>query len=64
MIVGPLTELTKKEEPFIWIDKRNAAFNRLKEILASDPILKLPDFEKTFEVIVDACAQGIGGILQ
>ena len=32
--------------------------------MSSEPILKLPDFEKTFEVIVDACGQGIGGILQ
>ena len=36
----------------------------MKEILASDPVLKLPDFDKPFEVIVDACGQGIGGILQ
>ena len=32
--------------------------------MANEPILKLPDFEKTFEVIVDACGQGIGRILQ
>ena len=32
--------------------------------MANEPVLKLPDFEKTFEVIVDACGQGIGGILQ
>ena len=35
----------------------------MKEALASEPILKLPDFRKPFEVIVDACSQGIGGIL-
>ena len=64
LIAGPLTELTRKEEPFLWTDKRQSAFDRLKEILASEPVLKLPDFQKTFEVIVDACGQGIGGILQ
>ena len=32
--------------------------------MASEPILKLQYFEKTFEVIVDACGQGIRGILQ
>lgn len=63
-IAGPLTELTKKEEPFLWTEKRQIAFDRLKEILASEPVLKLPDFGKAFEVIVDACGQGLGGILQ
>ena len=32
--------------------------------MASEPVLKLPDFEKTFEFIVGVCEQGIGGILQ
>ena len=32
--------------------------------MASEPVLKLLDFEKTFEVIVDTCGQGIGGIPQ
>ena len=36
----------------------------MKEILASKPVLKFLDFDKTFEVIIDTCGQGIGGILQ
>ena len=32
--------------------------------MANEPVLKLLDFEKTFEVIVDAYRQGIGGVLQ
>ena len=32
--------------------------------MASKLVLKLLDFEKKFEVIVDTCGQGIGGILQ
>ena len=64
LIAGALTELTKKEEPFTWSSKRDEAFNNLKKILASEPVLKLLDFGKAFKVIVDACAQGIGGILQ
>ncbi len=63
-IAGPLTELTQKVEPFLWTEKRQQAFDRLKEALASEPVLKLPDFQKPFEVIVDASGQGIGGILQ
>ena len=64
LIAGPLTKLTKKDEAFIWIDKRELAFTKMKEILVSKPVLKMPDFDKTFEVIVDACGQGVGEILQ
>ena len=64
LITGPLTQLTRKGKPFIWTEERNHAFNSLKNALASDPILKLPNFDKPFKVLVDACAQGIGGILQ
>ena len=63
-ITEPLTQLTKKDEAFTWLELRDQAFNKVKEILASEPVLKLPDFDKTFEVIVDTCEQGIGGILQ
>ena len=63
-IIKPLTQLTRKDEDFTWSKVRDQAFNLVKEILASKPVLKLFDFEKTFEVIVDACGQGIGGILQ
>ena len=63
-ITEPLTQLTKKDEAFTWSELRDQAFNKVKEILANEPLLKLPNFEKTFEVIVDACGQGIGGILQ
>ncbi|MCO5557615.1 hypothetical protein L7F22_011181 [Adiantum nelumboides] len=61
LISKPLTELTQIDENFIWTKKKDFAFNELKNLL---PILKLPDFEKTFEVIVDACAKGVGGILR
>ena len=63
-ITGPLAELTHKDEIFTWSKIQDLAFNKLKEVLASEPVLKLPDFDKNFEVIVDACGQGIGGILQ
>ena len=63
LITALLTQLIKKDEAFIWTDLRDQAFNKLKQILASEPILKLPNFDKAFEVIIDASGQGIGGIL-
>ncbi|MCO5569851.1 hypothetical protein L7F22_023565 [Adiantum nelumboides] len=64
LISKPLTKLTQIDENFIWTEKRDFAFNELKNLLAKSPVLKLSDFEKTFEVIVDACAKGVGGILR
>ncbi|MCO5580211.1 hypothetical protein L7F22_034077 [Adiantum nelumboides] len=64
LISKPLIELTQIDETFIWTEKRDFSFNELKNLLAKSTVLKLPDFEKTFEVIVDACAKGVGGILR
>ncbi|MCO5606545.1 hypothetical protein L7F22_060733 [Adiantum nelumboides] len=64
LIFKLLTELTQIDETFIWMEKRDFAFNKLKNILAKSPVLKLLDFEKTFEVIVDVCAKGVRGILR
>ena len=54
-ITKPLTQLTKKDEAFNWTKIKHQAFNKVREILASEPVLKILDFEKNFEVIVDAC---------
>ena len=62
-ITKPLTQQTRKDEDFAWSKIRDQAFNLVKEILASELVLKLLDFEKTFKVIVDAFGQGIQGIL-
>ena len=64
IITAPLAQLIKKDEALTWTDLKDQAFNKLKQILASEPVLKLPNFDKPFQVIVDACGQGIGGILQ
>ncbi|MCO5567517.1 hypothetical protein L7F22_021211 [Adiantum nelumboides] len=64
LISKPLTELTQIDKTFIWTEKRDFVFNELKNLLAKSFILKLLDFEKTFEVIVNACAKGVEGILR
>src|SRR3569623_398811 len=32
-IAGPLTELTKQSQPFLWDERRQAAYNKLKELM-------------------------------
>ena len=55
----PLTVLTKDSIPFKWDEEANKAFVTLKEILMSGPVLKAPDFSRTWYLVTDACDIGI-----
>jgi hypothetical protein len=62
-IAAPINELTKKEVPFQWGTAQEKAFEELKIMLTTTPLLALPDFGKTFEIECDASGIGIGGVL-
>ncbi|MCO5614971.1 hypothetical protein L7F22_069257 [Adiantum nelumboides] len=62
-IIGPLHDLTKKKEKYVWTPKENTAFIQLKEKLMTQPLLVLPDLKKPFEVHCDACGDSIGAVL-
>src|SRR5215203_3060375 len=62
-IACPLNELTKKNVPFVWGAAQDHAFDELKRLLTSAPLLALPDFNKQFEIECDASGIGIGGVL-
>ncbi|XP_060177897.1 uncharacterized mitochondrial protein AtMg00860-like [Lycium barbarum] len=62
-IASPLTELIKKDVPFVWGEEQEKAFQELKSMLSSSPLLQLPNFEKTFEVECDASGVGLGRVL-
>ena len=62
-IASPLSDLTRKNVPFVWTPERQRAFDRIKSCLIEAPVLRLPDFNKPFEVICDASGFGIGAIL-
>ena len=62
-IAEPLTNLLKKSKKFKWNDKCQDAFDRLKAILKSAPVLLAPDFDKCFKLAVDASDVGIGAVL-
>ena len=63
--IVPLTNLTRKGTPnnVEWGPREEDSFARLKESLVNPPVLKLPDFEKTFMLKVDASDVGIGAVL-
>ena len=62
-IVAPLTQLTRKDQPFAWTDRCEESFRELKQRLTSAPVLVIPDVSKPFEVYCDASHQGLGCVL-
>ena len=64
-VIAPITDLTTKNKPnnVIWESKHEQAFQMLKSMITSEPILQMPNFDKTFILQVDASDSGIGGAL-
>lgn len=62
-IAKPLSHLLKKDVKFRWTESQDQAFNKLKDILCTQPLLQYPDFTKDFIVTTDASHYGIGGVL-
>jgi hypothetical protein len=61
----PLRDLTCKGTVFYMGPLELGAFDKLKDALVSDPVVKLPDFsgKYPFEVHTDACDTGVGAVL-
>ena len=62
-IAAPLHDLTKKNQPFVWSQKCQAAFDELKQRLCTAPVLSLPANEGTYILDCDASDHGIGAAL-
>lgn len=62
-IVLSLTALTSKKAKFIWDDHCQKAFDSVKSMLSSHPVLLAPDFHKPFKLAVDASDLGCGSVL-
>ena len=62
-IAKPLTHLTKEDVPFIWGENEEKAFQTLKSVLMSEPVLKAPDFGRCWFLVTDACDIGVAAWL-
>ena len=63
VIAEPLTNLLSKRMRFKWTSDCQNAFDKLKAILRSEPVLLAPNFNKEFKLAVDASDVGAGGVL-
>ena len=61
-LAAPLTDLTKKWA-LGWTHTAQKAFDRLKEVMSSCPVLALPDFTQPFVLECDASGEGIDTVL-
>jgi hypothetical protein len=59
----PITDLLKKDEKYVWNVERDEAFQTLKKLVTTFPVLAQPDITKPFDVYCDASSTGLGCVL-
>ena len=59
----PLTALTKKNQPYVWDDRCEKAFEQLKNDLISSSVLSYPRREGEFILDTDASGYSVGAVL-
>nr|KAG5699813.1 hypothetical protein BaRGS_013533 [Batillaria attramentaria] len=62
-VAQPLYSITGKKTPFIWGDAQESAFNELKSLMVSPPVLAFPCREGMFMLDTDASETAIGAVL-
>ncbi|KAK5843606.1 hypothetical protein PVK06_006063 [Gossypium arboreum] len=63
VMAAPLTKLIRKRVPFVWTEKQQEAFEKLKKVLIETPVLIQPESGKDFTVYSDASHVGLGCVL-
>src|SRR5712671_1024537 len=62
-VARPLLDLTKKATPWVWEEAQTKAFETLKRLMCTEPVLTQPQYDKPFILHTDASAYGMGAIL-
>ena len=62
-ITTPITNLLKKNTPFIWSKECQDALGYLKEIFCNKPILQFPNPNKDYILYTDASNNAYSGVL-
>ena len=51
------------KQKFVWTDDCQLALDKVKLLLQKSPVLKSPDYEKPFKLIIDSSDVGTGSVL-
>ena len=62
-IATPMTKLTKKNQPYVWTEQCEQAFEKLKQALVEAPVLQIPEANEGMVVYTDASGSGLGAVL-
>lgn len=62
-VVAPLTNLLKGKAKYIWSASCHQAFENVKSLLCSPPVLAAPCMDRPFKLLVDASDVGAGAVL-
>jgi hypothetical protein len=58
-----LSNLLTKDNIFEWSEHCEEAFVKLKNLLTSAPVIQLPDWSLSFEIMCDASDYAVGVVL-
>ena len=61
-VATPLTDLLKKDKKYVWDEKCEKAFMKIKSLLLTAPVLVTPNYQKPFQLQVDASDYAAGAV--
>ena len=62
-IQEPISQLTQKDVAFVWEKPQQEAFDKLKSVITSAPVLAYFDNSKETVLSVDASSTGLGAVI-
>ena len=64
IILDPLHNLLRKEVKFTWTKECQDSFEKIKELMCSEPLLHIFDPDLPIKIYTDASIQGVGAVLK
>ena len=64
IMLEPLHKLLRKNQKFIWSKDGQEAFEKIKQLLCSQPILEIFDQDLPINIYTDASLEGVGAVLK